>query len=106
METIFQGDDRMAAVAIFIVRIFPGRLNGTFIGFGTGIREEHLLHPRLLAQFFGQDGLRFRVKDVRNVAQFMELRFDGLNPFVVTDAKDIDGNAGTEVDILFPLYVV
>ena len=33
----------------------------------------------------------------------MELRFDGLNPFVVTDAKDIDGNAGTEVDILWRL---
>ena len=36
----------------------------------------------------------------------MELRFDGLNPFVVTDAKDIDGNAGTEIDIFFAIDIV
>ena len=64
MEAVFQGDDRMAAVTVFVMRIFPSRLNGTFVSFGTGIGEEYLLHARLLAEFFRQDGLRFRVEDV------------------------------------------
>lgn len=36
----------------------------------------------------------------------MELCFDGLNPFIVTDTKNIDGNAGTEVDVLFSVYII
>ena len=106
VEAVLQGDDGIAAIAVFVVRILAGRLDGTFVGFGTGIREEDLLHTRLLAEFFGQDGLGFRKEDVGNMAQFMELRFNGFDPHVVTDAEDVDGNTGAEVDVFLAVYII
>ena len=106
VEAVLQGDDGVAAVAVFVVRILAGRLDGTFVGFGTGVREEDLLHARLLAEFFGQDGLGFRKEDVGNMAQFMELRFNGFDPHVVTDAEVVDGNTGAEVDVFLAVHII
>ena len=106
VEAVLQGDDGITAVAIFVVRIFAGRLDGTFVGFGTGVGEEDFLHACLLAEFFSQDGLRFRKEDVGNMAQFMELRFDGFDPHIIADTEDVDGNAGTEVDIFLAIDII
>ena len=106
MEAVLQGDDRIAAVTVLVMRIFPGRLDGTFVGFGTGVGEENFLHARLLAEFFSQDGLGFRKEDVGNMAQFMELRFDGFNPYVITDAENIDSDTGTEIDVFLAIDVI
>ena len=106
VEAVLQSDDRIAAVTVFVMGIFPDRLDGAFVGFGTGVGEEDFLHARLLAEFFSQDGLGFRKEDVGNMAQFMELRFDGFNPYVITDAENIDSDTGTEVDIFLAIDII
>ena len=40
------------------------------------------------------------------MAQLAQLGNDGLLPDIVTDAEDVDGNTGTEVDIFFAIYIV
>ena len=36
----------------------------------------------------------------------MELRFDGFDPHVVTDAEDVDGNTGAEVDVFLAVHII
>ena len=106
VEAVFQRDDRIASVAVFVVRIFAGRLDGAFVRFCAGVGKEDLFHARLFAEHFCQDDLGLRVKYVGNMAQLVELGRHGVFPDVVADAEDVDGDAGAEVDILLAVDVV
>ena len=106
VEAVLQSNDCIAAVTVFVMGIFPSRFDGTFVGFGTGVGEEYLLHACLLTEFFGQDGLRFCKENVGNMAQFMELRFDGMNPHVITDTKNVDSNTGAKIDVFLAIDVI
>ena len=106
VKAVFQRDDRIAAVAVLVVRIFAGRLDGAFVRFCAGVGKEDLFHARFFAEHFCQDDLGLCIKYVGNMAQLVELGRHRILPDIVTDAEDVDGNAGAEVDILLAVDIV
>ena len=105
VEAVPQGDDRIIFRSFFLRRVFPGHLDGTFVGFPAGIAEENFFHAGFVAEDFRQLHAGFRVIKVGHVLHFAQLVDDSLLPLFVGDAEAGNADAGAHVDIFFSIRV-
>ena len=103
MEAVDQRDDRGAVLAVVVHAVLAGGLDGTLVGLGTGVAEEHLAHAGALAQLFGQLAAGGSIVQVGGVLQLVGLVGHGLGPSQVTVAQAVDADAAGEVQILLAL---
>lgn len=50
--------------------------------------------------------MRLRDIDIGYMAQFIKLSYNGIFPLVITEAENIDGNTGTEINIFFTVHII
>ena len=83
--------------------VLAGGLDGTLVGFGTGVAEENFAHAGALAQLFRQLAAGRSIVEVRGVLQFVCLLGHGFCPSKVAVAKAVHPDAAGEVQILLSL---
>ena len=106
VEAVFQRDDGVSILTLFLGGVFARGFDGTFIRFGAGIAEKHLFHTRALTERFREQRARLRIVEIRGMLAFSELCGDGGGPLVVRIAERVDGDAGAEVDIFLSVLVL
>ena len=92
MEALLQRHNSRAGGSFVFRSPFPGNLDGAFIGFCSGIGEEHLGHAGLITQGLGQVGTGSSVEQVRHMLNAVDLLFNSCDPFVIryTEGGDCD----------------
>lgn len=71
------------------------------VGLRPGIAKENLGIPRDLAQALCQQRIRQRVEQIRDVLHQLELRGNGVHPFLVAEAQGVCADAAAKVDVRF-----
>ena len=105
VEAVFEGDDSAVFRAFFVLRIFAGDLDGAFVGFGTGIAEEHFFHACLFAQKLCKLCTGLGVIQIGCVLHLAELLCHGFQPCFVALPEACDGNARTHVDVFLAVGI-
>ena len=105
METVPQRNDRIIFRTFFLRRVFPCYFDSAFVGFATGIAEEHFLHSCLFTEQLRQVHAGFRVIQVGHVLHLAQLVDNRLLPGVVSNAEAGDADAGPHVNIFFSLRI-
>ena len=105
VEAVFQRDNGGTGGPFVFRSPLAGGLDGALVGFGAGVGEEDLRHPRFQAQGFRQSGAGSGVVKVGHVLHAVDLLFHGGDPFLIRDAEGRNGDAGSHVDILLAVHV-
>lgn len=58
-----------------------------------------------MTEHFRQAGHGLRVEKIGNVVQHMELAGDGIHPFLVGHAENINADTASHVDVIFSLFI-
>ena len=101
VERAVKRDDGASALAVFVKRIFAGKLNGTFVGLRAGIAEKDLAKHSAFGKLFGKQCRRFAVKIVGHMLNLAKLCRDRRDIAAVGRAKRQRSDAACKVDILF-----
>jgi len=105
VEGVGAGNDFVLVGAVVVGSVFTRQLEGRFVGFGTGVTEEHALGKGLFYQRAGQLQGRFVGKHIRHVPQLAGLLGQGSHHFRVAVAQRVHGNATGQVDEFAALLV-
>ena len=92
VEALLQRHNSRAGGSFVFRGPFPRNLDGAFIGFCSGIGEEHLGHAGLITQGLGQVGTGGSVEQVRHVLNAVNLLLHSRDPFIIrhTERGDCD----------------
>ena len=98
--------DVVAVGAVLLNAVLPGHLDHGFVGLGTGVLEEDLVHADRRADLFSQQGLGNRVGVIKCLHDVPGLIADGVYNSVVAVAEGVYGDAGVEVQVGRVVFVV
>ena len=105
VEAVVECDDGIAVVAVLGSGIFARDFYGALVGFGAGVREEHLFHTGLFAKQFGKLCARLGIIEVGHMLYLAYLFRDGFLPFVVGDTERGDADSRAHVYIFFSVDI-
>ena len=106
MESHLCSHDVITVRTIFFNTVFTCHLDHGFIGFGTGILVEDLIHPDSLTNLLCEKSLRDRVRIIECMHQGFRLLYCcGYNLLVAASCR-VNGDARIEIKICFTVLVV
>src|SRR5262249_6877321 len=105
VESTAHRDDVAAVARSVLLGPLPGQLDRRLVGLGSGVREEHPVGERVVAEQLGQVRLRRNVKEVRDVEQRRRLLPHRTHDFGMAMAQRGHRDAPREVEILLPFGV-
>ena len=91
MERVVHRDDFVGVGSALVFGEFPCKFNPCFVGFGTAIAEEALVHIRVIDEQFRQLCLWFNVVEIGDVQEFPCLLTDGCDHVGMAMPQAVDG---------------
>ena len=92
-------DNDLRIVDAALMTVQTCNLDGTFVGLGTGIAEERVIHARQFAQLLRQRGLLRHLNQIGGVDDFAGLLGDGFDEPGVRMTESGYGDTGERVEI-------
>ena len=105
VEGLLQCNDSPSPFAAVEPSILSCKLDGTFIGFCTGISKEDSFKSSSLQKFCGVFISDVACEVIADVDLLFCLRCNSLYKRLVVMSKTVDCNTGKKVDILFAIYI-
>lgn len=91
---------------VLTAAIFTGKLDDSFIGFGTAIGKKDTVHPRYLSKLLRRLGLDFRIKKVGCMHDFPGLFAHRLDNRRMVIAQGIGCDPGKKVQIGLAVRII
>ena len=86
--------------------ILTSHLDHGFVGLGTGVLIDDLVHTGGLADLLGEDGLGNSVRIVEGVHDVLNLVDDSSDDLGVAVTERVDGDAGIEIEVRNAILII
>lgn len=105
VKGIAQAQDPEPPLSVFVEAVFPGQLDGAFVGLRARIAEENPPHAGRPAQLVGKGRLDGAVVQIGDVLEPGSLLRHRRHPSGIAVAQGIDPDAAAEIDIFLPVHI-